>query len=207
MQIDETGVAGRLRVAIGHADDGGFLQAQHIIDVVGPVVEERQFGRAGIAEHFLDAEGAQQDEGRVLDGDRGCRRSGWFAGRHRLAPKIEYSVLRGANSGIRPFRDGASAPDPESRDSGFDAAHRPGMTSSFTTSPCPSSSAGRPNSRSTIPCRRGVVVGIDRELAALEQRLHAAIDEFLRRHRRHAAWPRTRRCNAACSGPWKIRPG
>src|SRR5207237_9738449 len=26
------------------------------------------------------------------------------------------------------FRDGAQAPDPESRDSGFDAAHRPGMT-------------------------------------------------------------------------------
>jgi len=25
------------------------------------------------------------------------------------------------------FRDGASAPDPESRDSGFDASHRPGM--------------------------------------------------------------------------------
>src|SRR5260221_593864 len=26
------------------------------------------------------------------------------------------------------FRDGASAPDPEPRDSGFDALHRPGMT-------------------------------------------------------------------------------
>ena len=26
------------------------------------------------------------------------------------------------------FRDGAPAPDPESRDSGFDASHRPGMT-------------------------------------------------------------------------------
>jgi hypothetical protein len=26
------------------------------------------------------------------------------------------------------FRDGALAPDPESRDSGFDASHRPGMT-------------------------------------------------------------------------------
>src|SRR4029077_4054868 len=28
------------------------------------------------------------------------------------------------------FRDGALAPDPESRDSGFDALHRPGMTTS-----------------------------------------------------------------------------
>src|SRR5258708_1692186 len=29
---------------------------------------------------------------------------------------------------ISSFRDGALAPDPESRDSGFDATHRPGMT-------------------------------------------------------------------------------
>src|SRR5664279_3506987 len=31
------------------------------------------------------------------------------------------------------FRDGAPAPDPESRDSGLDASHRPGMTSSLMT--------------------------------------------------------------------------
>ena len=77
MQIDKTGVAGGLRVAVGHADDGGFLQAQHIVDIVGPVAEERQFGRAGIAEHFLDAERAQQVERGVLDGD-GC--AGGFCG-------------------------------------------------------------------------------------------------------------------------------
>ena len=74
MQIDKTGVAGRLRVAVGHADDGGLMQAEHVVDVIGPVVEERQFGRAGIAEHFLDAEGAEQRERRVLHGDRGSRR-------------------------------------------------------------------------------------------------------------------------------------
>ena len=62
MQIDEAGVAGGLRVAVGHADDGGFLQAEHVVDVVGPVAQERQFGRAGIAEHFFDAERAQQAE-------------------------------------------------------------------------------------------------------------------------------------------------
>ena len=73
MQIDEAGVAGRLRVTIGHADDGGLLQAEHVIDVVGPVAEERQFGRAGIAEHALDAERAEQAEGGVLDGERGAR--------------------------------------------------------------------------------------------------------------------------------------
>ena len=62
MQVDEAGVARGLRIAVGHADHGGFLQAQHIVDVVGPVAEERQFGRAGIAEHLLDAERAQQVE-------------------------------------------------------------------------------------------------------------------------------------------------
>ena len=71
MQIDEAGIARGLGVAVGHADHGGFLQAQHIVDIVGPVGEERQFGRAGIAEHFLDAERAQQVERGLLDGD-GC---------------------------------------------------------------------------------------------------------------------------------------
>ena len=37
MKVDETGVTGRLRIAIGHADDGGLLQAEHVVDVVGPV--------------------------------------------------------------------------------------------------------------------------------------------------------------------------
>src|ERR1019366_4529711 len=44
-------------------------------------------------------------------------------------------------------RDGALAPDPESRDSGFDAAHRPGMTFSLLSedvnvSPAPSDDFG-----------------------------------------------------------------
>jgi len=69
MQIDKTGIAGGLRVAIGHADHGCFLQPQHIVDIPGPVGEERQFGRAGIAEHFLDAERAQEVESGVLDAD------------------------------------------------------------------------------------------------------------------------------------------
>src|SRR5262249_34057109 len=66
---DKAGITRRLRVAIGHADDGRLLQAKHVIDVVGPVGEERQFRRAGIAEHLPDAEGAQQVERRLLDGD------------------------------------------------------------------------------------------------------------------------------------------
>ena len=69
MQVDKTGVAGGLGVAVGHADHGRFLQTQHVVDIVRPVAQERQFGRAGIAEYFLDAECAQQIERSVLDGD------------------------------------------------------------------------------------------------------------------------------------------
>src|ERR1700739_2197336 len=38
------------------------------------------------------------------------------------------SLLSVVAIGTRSFRDGARAPDPKSRDSGFDASHRPGMT-------------------------------------------------------------------------------
>jgi hypothetical protein len=69
MQIDKAGVAGGLGIAVGHADHGSFLQAQHIVDIVGPVAQERQFRRAGIAEHLLDFERPQQVECRVFDGD------------------------------------------------------------------------------------------------------------------------------------------
>src|SRR5450759_1370408 len=72
MKIDEGGVAGGLGVAVGHADHRGFLQAQHIVDVVRPVGEKRQFGRTGIAEHLLDPERAQQVARCLLDPDR-CR--------------------------------------------------------------------------------------------------------------------------------------
>src|SRR5215470_4406391 len=44
MQIDEAGIAGGLRVPVGHADHGSLLQAQHVIDIVGPVAQERQLG-------------------------------------------------------------------------------------------------------------------------------------------------------------------
>ncbi len=71
MQIDEAGVAGGLGIAVGHADHRGFLQAQHIVDVVRPVAQKRQLGRAGIAEHLVDAERAQQIERGLLDGGEG----------------------------------------------------------------------------------------------------------------------------------------
>ena len=78
VKIGEAGIAGGLRITVGHADDGGFLQAQHVVDVIRPVAQERQFRRAGIAEHLLDAERAQQAEGGVLDGERRGARFGFF---------------------------------------------------------------------------------------------------------------------------------
>ena len=36
-----------------------FLQAEHIVDIVGPVAQERQFRRARIAEYFLDTKRPQ----------------------------------------------------------------------------------------------------------------------------------------------------
>src|ERR1019366_3664938 len=43
-------------------------------------------------------------------------------------PSWRYSTGRSLSVGLLSFRDGASALDPESRDSGLDAMHRPGMT-------------------------------------------------------------------------------
>src|SRR6185437_8157473 len=41
------------------------------VDVIGPVAQERQFRRTGIAEYFPDSKAAQQVEGCLLDG-KGC---------------------------------------------------------------------------------------------------------------------------------------
>src|SRR5262249_26237523 len=91
MQIDEAGIARRLRIAVGHADDGGFLQAQHIVDVVRPIREERQFGRTGIAEDASDVEGAQEIERRLLDGDGfGCL---WFSALQGQMSQKSYLAL------------------------------------------------------------------------------------------------------------------
>ena len=50
VQVDEGGVARRLRVAVGHADHDRFLQAEHVAEVGGEVEEQRQLGRARVAE-------------------------------------------------------------------------------------------------------------------------------------------------------------
>jgi hypothetical protein len=50
VQVHERRVAARLRIAVRHADDGAFLQAEHVLEIRGKVAEQRQFGRARIAE-------------------------------------------------------------------------------------------------------------------------------------------------------------
>ena len=156
MQIDEAGVAGGLGVAIGHADHGGLLQAQHVVDIVGPVAQERQFGRAGIAEHLPDAERAQQIERRLLDGD------GLAGGLCGLAGQCGVTLSRHSEARERacesearnPYfpivvMDSGPAPSGASRN---DAARNDGERS-----PRRGALHGRlalPNSRSTAPCRR-----------------------------------------------------
>ena len=46
----------------------------------GQSLEKRQFGRAGIAEDFFDAERAEETEGGVLDGEGFALGLGGFAG-------------------------------------------------------------------------------------------------------------------------------
>jgi hypothetical protein len=70
MQIDERGVVRRLRIAIRHAHDHRFLQAENVAEVVGKIAEQRQFRRARIAEDRIDPESAQQIEDDGADSHR-----------------------------------------------------------------------------------------------------------------------------------------
>jgi hypothetical protein len=59
------------------------------------------------------------------------------------SPRIrrEFGIFGRRSGELSPsFRDGALAPDLESRDSGFDAAHRPGMTGHSDATIVPSTS-------------------------------------------------------------------
>ena len=113
MQIDEAGIAGGLGVTVGHADHGGFLKSQHVVDIVRPVAQERQFGRAGIAEHLSDSERPQQIERGVLDGERlaclvfsATRRAIPFARRQESSsplPSGEVGMQRMPGEGLRPI--------------------------------------------------------------------------------------------------------
>lgn len=53
VEVDEGGTVGDLRVAIGHGDDRGFVEAEDVAGV--EVLEEGQFVRAGVAEEYVHA--------------------------------------------------------------------------------------------------------------------------------------------------------
>ena len=58
-------------VAVGHGDDDGFLEAEHVAHLRrgGERMHDRQLGRAGIAEHLHDAFVAQHAQEGVAAGD------------------------------------------------------------------------------------------------------------------------------------------
>lgn len=85
MQVDDRRIAGGLCMAVGHPDHDGFVQAEHVAEIVGEVAEHWQLGRTGITEHAVDAELPEQVDDRVADGDR-CGK-GRMAGHARVSPR------------------------------------------------------------------------------------------------------------------------
>ncbi len=73
VEIDHRELAGRLRIAVRHADDGRLLQAEHVAQLVvdRERVHQRQFGGAGIAENDVDAFLLEQLQEGALSGHGG----------------------------------------------------------------------------------------------------------------------------------------
>ncbi len=67
MQVDQHRFPPGLRVAVGHRDHRGLLQAQHVAEVVRPPGQERHLGRARIAEYRGQPELPHQPPGDVAD--------------------------------------------------------------------------------------------------------------------------------------------
>jgi hypothetical protein len=77
MQVDGGELAGRLRIAVRHGDDGGLLEREHVAQLVlgRERVHQRQLRRSRIAEQDLDALLFQQLEEGALSGHDGHVRS------------------------------------------------------------------------------------------------------------------------------------
>ena len=58
-------------VAVGHAHDRGFLQAQHVLEVIGVIRQHRQLGRARIAEDRGHSQLAEEIESDFANGRHG----------------------------------------------------------------------------------------------------------------------------------------
>ena len=73
VQVDDREPAGRLRIAVGHADDDRLLQGEHVAQVVlgRERVHQRQFGGARIAEDDVDALLLEQLQEGTLSGHEG----------------------------------------------------------------------------------------------------------------------------------------
>ena len=84
MQIDEGGVVRRLRVAVRHAHDYRFLQAEHVAEVLGETSKQRQLRGAGVAEDRSHPEGTQQlqDCGADSHRDFSVLHEAWRGHRH-----------------------------------------------------------------------------------------------------------------------------
>ena len=80
VEVDERGAAARLRVAVGHPDRRALMEAEHVAEVRGEVGEERQLGRAGVAEHRGHAASAQHLEGGFAN--RGHGRAAYGYAKH-----------------------------------------------------------------------------------------------------------------------------
>ena len=67
VEVEERRSPGGLGVAVGHADDGGLLEREHVAEVVGlgQGVDERQLGAARVAEDVPHALGAEHLEEHV----------------------------------------------------------------------------------------------------------------------------------------------
>ena len=107
VQVDDGRVAGGLREAVRHADDDRLLQPQHVAEVVGKVLEQRQLGGAGVAEDGGHPQLAQQADDGVAD----CSHAGAHYARQRnrgmeIRPARAYSRRRASipPRRLRPLR-------------------------------------------------------------------------------------------------------
>ncbi len=108
VEIDHRELARGLRIAIRHPHDGGFLQSKQIPQLIlgRERVHQRQFGRAGIAEHDLDALLLEQIEEGALSGHQGQDglRAWGKKGASLRSARVSYhagNALRSARYGLK----------------------------------------------------------------------------------------------------------
>jgi len=99
----------RVGEAVGHAEHRGFLEPEHVAEVVREIAEHRQLGRSRIAEDRRDAELAKQFDRRAA---------------HRLAIGLELDLRARLLFGVGSHHLSPSRPGSRSS-SGLNALHLP----------------------------------------------------------------------------------